>query len=74
MKVRYYTKDGCPLCDEGLAILCTFNGLDIEHIDIEQDEEAFAEYAWRIPVIVRSDNGMELGWPFDDADVESLIR
>lgn len=74
MKVRYYTKDGCPLCDEGLAILCTFSGLDIEHIDIEMDEKAFDEYAWRIPVIVRADNNLELGWPFNNTDVEDFLR
>jgi len=74
MKVRYYTKVGCPLCDEGLAILCTFSGLDIEHIDIEEDEQVYGNYAWKIPVIARTDNASELGWPFDSKDVEAFLK
>jgi glutaredoxin len=74
MKVQYYTKEGCPLCDEGLAILCTFSGLEIECIDIEEDPDVYGAFAVRIPVIKRMDGDAELGWPFDREDVEKFIR
>jgi Glutaredoxin-like domain (DUF836) len=73
MKVQYYTKEGCPLCDEGLAILCTFSGLEIEFIDIEEDPDVYGEFAVRIPVIRHMDGDTELGWPFDREDVEKFI-
>ena len=74
VKVQYYTKDGCPLCDEGLAILCTFNGLDIDCIDIEDDPEIYPDFAVRIPVIRNPVSGAELAWPFDAQDVEKFIE
>lgn len=73
MKVQYYTKEGCPLCDEGLAILCTFSGLEIDRIDIEDEPDVYAQYAVRIPVIRIMDSTNELGWPFDRQDVEKFI-
>ena len=74
MKVQYYTKEACPLCDEGLAILCTFSGLEIERIDIEEDPDVYGEFAVRIPVIRSMDGGAELAWPFDRQDVERFIK
>lgn len=73
MKVRYYTKDGCPLCDEGLAILCTFDGLEIEAIDIEDDPDLYPVFAQRIPVVGRTTDDAELGWPFTRRDVERFL-
>jgi len=74
MKVRYYTKDGCPLCDKGLAILCGFDGLDIERVDIEADAALYGEYGARIPVVQRVDDRAELGWPFEREDIERFLR
>ena len=71
---RYYTKDGCPLCDEGLAILCTFDGLDIECIDIEENDDVYPEFAVRIPVIRSQAGDEELAWPFDREDVKRFIE
>jgi hypothetical protein len=73
MKVQYYTKDGCPLCDEGLAILYTFAGLEIEVIDIEEDPDIHSAFARRIPVVRRAMHTAELGWPFDRQDVERFL-
>ena len=72
-KVRYYTKYGCPLCDEGLAILCAFDGISIESVDIEDSDEVYAAYAVRIPVIQQVDTGEELGWPFDRDSVSRFL-
>jgi len=73
MKVRYYTKPGCPLCEKGLVVLSRFPELDVMMIDIEEDAACYARYATRIPVIARERDGRELGWPFDDAAVTALI-
>lgn len=73
VKARYYTRDGCPLCDKGLAILCTFDGIEIEKVDIESSAETYGTYAVRIPVIQRASDGEELGWPFDRQSVARFL-
>lgn len=67
-----YGTSCCHLCEQAEAIL---HGLDIAaaHIDIIEDDAAFARYELRIPVLRRTDNGAELGWPFDAAAVEHFL-
>ena len=73
MKVDYYTKYGCPLCDEGLSILRRFPEIDINIIDVEEDVEKYQSYLLRIPVISYDGGGKELGWPFDLDDIRGIV-
>ena len=62
-KICFYSKRECPLCDTGLAKLEELAlrfGVEIEKLDIENDEELFERYRYRIPVAVF--RGEELGW------------
>lgn len=72
MKVFYYTKYGCPLCDEGLEILRSMPGIEIEIIDIEDDPDRYHSYLVRIPVIAVEGTSKELCWPFDRDDIHHL--
>jgi glutaredoxin len=45
------TRQGCHLCDEALAALRAL-GIDPELRDVDADEELFALYDWRVPVIL----------------------
>ncbi|SDZ34868.1 Glutaredoxin-like domain [Evansella caseinilytica] len=52
--VYFYTKQGCPLCDKGLAILKELqNGraFAIEERDIYANDEWLLAYQIRIPVV-----------------------
>jgi hypothetical protein len=73
MKVNYYTKYGCPLCDEGLSILRHFPEIEVTIIDIEEDIEKFQSYLLRIPVISYDDGEKELGWPFAEGDIRGIV-
>ena len=73
MKVNYYTKYGCPLCDEGLSILRHFPEIEVTIIDIEEDIEKFKSYQMRIPVISYDDGEKELGWPFAEEDIRGIV-
>ena len=73
MKVIYYTKYGCCLCDEGLSILRRFPDIDIKIFDIEKDAEKFNIYQLRIPVIAYDNGKKELEWPFDEEDIRRLV-
>lgn len=47
---RLYTRDGCHLCDDALAILRQ-HGLEPECIDIDKDPELVARYTECVPVV-----------------------
>lgn len=73
MQINYYTKYGCCLCDEGMAILCEFPEIDVNIIDVEDDLEKYQSYLLRIPVISYDNGAKELGWPFDETDIEKIL-
>ncbi len=73
MKVDYYTKYGCPLCDEGLSILRRFPEIEVNIVDVEEDVVKFESYLLRIPVISYNDGEKELGWPFDVDDIRAAV-
>ncbi|MGO4888864.1 glutaredoxin family protein [Anaerobacillus sp. MEB173] len=54
VRVVFYSKVDCPLCDKGLAVLHEIDKeipLDIEVIDIYQDDELLEKYQIMIPVV-----------------------
>lgn len=73
MKINYYTKYGCSLCDEGLSILRQFPEIEVNIVDVEEDVVKFEPYLLRIPVISYNDGEKELGWPFDEDDIRGVV-
>ena len=54
MKVQFYSRSNCPLCEEARLMLELVRDdiyLDIEEINIEEDDELHEKYLLRIPVI-----------------------
>lgn len=67
---------GCHLCEQAEAVLMPFveHGLLVELIDIAEREDWVDDYALRIPVLRRVDNGDELDWPFEAEQIASFLR
>jgi glutaredoxin len=65
--------EGCHLCEEAEALLVQA-GLSFETRDIIDDEQAQQRYAVRIPVLLNSETGQELGWPFDVQQLSEFVR
>ena len=69
---------GCHLCEQAESIIndCLLDdaGLIIEDIDIAEQEQWQDRYAIRIPVLYHPETKLELGWPFDQADVKEFIK
>lgn len=55
MSVTIYTRQGCPLCDEGIAAAREVFGSDIDLVDIDLDLELLEQFDHRVPVIVSED-------------------
>jgi len=73
MNLVLYGTSCCHLCEQAEAVLGEA-GVVAEHIDIANDDMLLEKYGVRIPVLRRSDNGAELGWPFDVASVARFLR
>lgn len=57
-KVILYSKAGCHLCDEARDILdeiASQASFLLDEVDIRSDMELFAQYRYRIPVVVRDE-------------------
>jgi hypothetical protein len=73
----FYTKPGCPLCEEGREVVAhalSPNPVDVTTVDITRDEQLVERYGVLIPVVVNADTGAELRWPFGPADVRKLLE
>lgn len=54
MKITFYTKENCSLCDKGMLVLAEINKdipFVIESIDIYKDDELLEKYQIMIPVV-----------------------
>ena len=55
MKVEFFTRPGCHLCDDARAALVAEQArtpFDLQEVDIESDDALVREYGLRIPVVV----------------------
>ena len=78
MRFLLFGTAGCHLCDQAEAIinecLPDTGELIIESIDIVIEEQWQQRYAIRIPVLYHPETTQELGWPFDQTDVNAFIE
>jgi glutaredoxin len=63
-----YTRAGCHLCDR-VAEMLEAAGLQWRPADIDASPELERRYGVRVPVLMRSDTGEELDYPFDAAEL-----
>ncbi len=65
---------GCHLCEQAEAIInaCVLD--NVEYVDIAEQDQWQERYEIRIPVLYHPESLKELGWPFEQADVEVFIN
>jgi glutaredoxin len=62
--ITFYTKENCPLCDEGLALLKVLQAetpLKIEIIDVYENDDLLEKYQLKIPVVAIEDEEVDYG-------------
>lgn len=64
MSYLLYGTTHCHLCEEAQALVAGC-GIAATHVDIANDDALLERYGVRIPVLFRTADGAELGWPFD---------
>ena len=63
----------CHLCEEAELILAACEQIKIEKVDIAEQEQWQEKYAIRIPVLYHTETKSELGWPFDQQQVQVFV-
>ncbi|WP_461537117.1 glutaredoxin family protein [Spongorhabdus nitratireducens] len=72
-----YSTEGCHLCELAEAVITrspSFGSFACAVEDIADSDELMEQYAVRIPVLKDEASGAELGWPFDQQQLESFIQ
>ena len=78
LQLTLYGTLGCHLCEEAEALLGEARhpggkSIDLVYVDIADLDEWMARYGLRIPVLRHASSGLELDWPFGEADLESFL-
>ncbi len=68
-----YSTVGCHLCEQAQRLVWERLGCVAPELDVVDDEDLYARYGVRIPVLKRLDTGAELGWPFDAAALARFL-
>ena len=66
MDLYFYTTPGCHLCEDALEFWIdqANPNWELVAVDIAQDDQLIELYGEKIPVFKRSDNNVEICWPF----------
>ncbi|MBA1147211.1 glutaredoxin family protein [Ectothiorhodospiraceae bacterium WFHF3C12] len=76
MEVILYGTEFCSLCDQARALsvpVCQRLRRPLREIDVSEDADLEERYAERVPVLVRTDSGAELQWPFKNAELYRFL-
>lgn len=76
MKVEFFTRPGCHLCDEARSVLLAERErtpFELDEIDIETDGSLVREYGLRIPVVV-IDGEEAFEYTVDPAELVTRLR
>lgn len=76
MEVILYGTEFCSLCDQARAVavpVCRRLRHPLREVDVAEDPGLEARYAEHVPVLVRTDTGRELPWPFKNEDLYRFL-
>jgi len=71
-----YTTEACHLCEQAKTLIYSIiegTPLTLVEVDIAEDDVLLKQYGVHIPVLENPDNQQCCYWPFDGAQVKSLI-
>lgn len=68
-----FTRPDCHLCDLAVNLL-EAEDIVFSKVNIETDNQLVERYGTRIPVLMSTDSGVELGWPFTAQALEQFME
>jgi len=73
MRLILFQRDDCHLCDLALGLLAQVRAPEFESVFIDGDDVLEARYGERVPVLRDEEDGRELDWPFDAAQLRDWL-
>lgn len=76
ISLMLYSTAGCHLCElaeQQLREAQTQVSLQWRWTEIVESEDLMERYAVRIPVVAESVSGAEIGWPFDQIELQNWL-
>ncbi len=74
MKIKFYTRPDCSLCNKAKALLAEGGFANAyDEVNIESDLELLDRYGDKIPVLHNTTTGEKLSWPFTASQVRDLV-
>jgi hypothetical protein len=78
LRLLLFGTSGCHLCEQAEQIIndCRLNKIEltVEAVDIAEQEQWQEKYAFRIPVLYHPETQNDLGWPFDQMQVNEFTK
>ena len=77
IQLHLYSTSHCHLCEQAenlLQSMSKFHDTQWRIIEIAEDARLLERYEIKIPVLKRLDTGAEISWPFNDRDIQNLLR
>jgi glutaredoxin len=73
-RLRLYSRPDCHLCALAQDLVeASGVPVEIQQVDTEGDVKLLTRYGVSIPVIQEVENGQELFWPFDAAELAEFL-
>ena len=73
MRLILFQRDDCQLCDLALDLLAQVRAPAFESVFIDGDDALEARYGERVPVLRDEEDGRELDWPFEAAQLRDWL-
>jgi hypothetical protein len=73
MRLILFQRDDCQLCDLALDLLAQVRAPEFESVFIDGDDALEARYGERVPVLRDAEDGRELDWPFEAAQLRDWL-
>jgi len=73
MRLILFQRDDCQLCDLALDLLAQVRAPEFESVFIDGDDALEARYGERVPVLRDEEDGRELDWPFEAAQLRDWL-
>lgn len=72
-----YSTSHCHLCEQAETLLISLKDqieISWQLTEISDNDDLIEKYGIKIPVLKRTDNQLELHWPFSKEDILALMR
>lgn len=75
MTLILYSGPHCCLCDDAIELLKQVDeNIVFDKVNVRESHALYHLYGARIPVLKRTDNDAELGWPFSTDDIVNFLQ